>query len=266
MGRSFSNITQISMGFEMYARGYQRQKILDIFSGQSQPSLRTLGNWTARYKKISETDLVMESQFEWPHMDLYAIPWKYSGLISRLHPLETIKPSIRRVVWWFRIKQMHPHYSDSLVANIAGKCIMNEHMDLLGIPGSDWSGSLDPSYVHENVELELLPGTFAICFFELGTIIPDWVQNGVFLSIIRTDTRVSVVCSDELIPETEKASGGWHCLKFVGEQISWKSMVSRIIPSDQVHIFSVIDINYLLSKNLELFERTGIPLIENDGN
>ena len=70
MGRPFSNIAQISLGFEMYARGYQRHRIMDAFSEQARPSLRTLGNWTARYKKISDSDLALEDQFEWPHCSL----------------------------------------------------------------------------------------------------------------------------------------------------------------------------------------------------
>ena len=92
--------------------------------------------------------------------------------------------------------------------------------------------------------------------------LPDWVQNGVFLSIVRTETEISVVCSDELIPQTEEISRGWFCLRFVGEDISWEGIISRIIAVDQAYIFSVSNINYLLSKDLELFERLGIALIE----
>ena len=262
MGRPFSNIEQISLGFEMYARGYQRHRIMDAFSEQARPSLRTLGNWTARYKKISDSDLALEDQFEWPHMDLFSIPWKYSDLISRLRSFANRNPSIRRVIWWFRIKHTYPSYSDTMVSAIADKCIINEHMDLLGIPGSDWSISLDASYLPEKDQLELLPGTFAVCSFGLSTILPDWVQNGVFLSIVRTATEISVVCSDELIPQTEEISRGWFCLRFVGENISWEGIISRIIAVDQDYIFSVSNINYLLSKDLELFERLGIALIE----
>ena len=54
MGRAFANTAQISRGFEMYAKGYRRSRILDSFGDQSPPSLRTLGNWITRYKNVSE--------------------------------------------------------------------------------------------------------------------------------------------------------------------------------------------------------------------
>ena len=143
MGRTFTNTAQISKGFEMYAKGYRRSRILDSFGDQPRPSLRTLGNWIARYKNISEDMLALEHEFEWLHMDIFSIPWEYAHLINRLSSLELQKPSLRRVRWWFRIKKINPHYSDGIVAYIANKCVVNEHMDLMEIPGSDWSSLLE---------------------------------------------------------------------------------------------------------------------------
>jgi hypothetical protein len=133
-------------------------------------------------------------------------------------------------------------------------------MDLMEIPGSDWSSLLESTLIDDEEELELLPGTFAICFFELGTILPNWVQNGVFLSIIRTESRISVVCSDKLIPEEEKISRGWNCLKYQGDQASWRSLVSRIVSPYHLQFLSLGDTNYLLLKNLEDIEQLGIKL------
>jgi hypothetical protein len=106
----------------------------------------------------------------------------------------------------------------------------------------------------------LLSGTFAICFFELGTILPNWVQNGVFLSIIRTESKISVVCSDNLIPDEENISCGWNCLKYEGDQASWRSLVSRIVSPYDLQFLSLGDSNYLLLKNLGDIEQLGIKL------
>ncbi len=261
MGRPFSNIAQISMGFEMYARGYRRTAILKAFPYKPRPSVRTLGNWIAKYREVTDGNFQLEQQFEWRDMDIFSISWDYADLISRLISLEAYIPSVRRVRWWFRIKQMYPHYSDNSIATLSNKFIVNEHMDLLGIPGSDWSTLSDPSCGDRNTQLELLPGTFAVCFFELDTILPSWIQNGVFLSIVRTERRVLVVCSDEGVPETEEVSCGWFCLKHEGEATSWKLIISRTVPSDHIQILSISNTNYLLAKNLEIIKAWGIDII-----
>lgn len=260
MGRTFTNTAQISKGFEMYAKGYRRSSILDSFGDEPRPSLRTLGNWIARYKNVSEDILALEHEFEWVHMDMFSIPWEHAQLINRLSCLELQKPSLRRVRWWFRIKEINPHYSDGVVVYIANKCVVNEHMDLMEIPGSDWSHLLESTLIEDEEQLELLPGTFAICFFELGTILPNWVQNGVFLSITRTESNISVVCSDKLIPDEENISRGWNCLRYEGDQALWRSLVSRIASPHHLQFLSLGDSNYLLLKNLGDVEQLGLKL------
>ena len=133
-------------------------------------------------------------------------------------------------------------------------------MDLMDIPGSDWSNLLESTLIDDEKQLELLPGTFAICFFELGTILPKWVQNGGFLSIIRTESKISVVCSDKSIPDEEKISRGWNCLKYEGDQASWRSLLSKIRSSYQVQFLSLGDTDYLLLKNLGEIEQFGIKV------
>jgi len=264
MGRPFSNIAQISMGFEMYARGYGRAAILKAFPREPKPTVRTLGNWIGRYKKVSSTDVRLEQQFEWRDMDMFSISWDYVDLISRLITLEAYVPSVRRVRWWFRAKQMYPHYPDDSIAILANKFIVNDHMDLLGIPGSDWTTLSDLSYEDRKVQLYLLPGTFAFCFFELDTTLPGWIQNGVFLSIVRTEQKVLVVCSDNVIPDKEDVNRGWFCLKHEGEAASWKLVVSKMAPSEHIQILSISNTNYLFATNLEIIKAQGISIIDNN--
>ena len=58
MGRPFSNIAQISIGFEMYARGYRRASILKAFPDKSRPSVRTLGTGLPSIGKFPATTSV----------------------------------------------------------------------------------------------------------------------------------------------------------------------------------------------------------------
>ena len=262
MGRPFSNITQISRAFEMYARGYRRTSILKAFPYQTKPSVRTLGNWVSKYKEVAKDNLRLEQQFEWRDMDTFSISWEYADLVGRLIPLETYLPSVRRVRWWLRVKHSYPYYSDNAVAALSNKFIVNDHMDLLGIPGSDWSALSDSSYSDRYTQLKLLVGTFAVCFFELDTNLPKWVKNGEFLSIVRTEYRILVVCSDDGIPETEEVSRGWYCLKHEGEATAWELVMSKTVPSDHIQIFSVLNTNYLLTKNLEIIKGCGIDIIQ----
>ena len=135
MGRPFSNIAQISIGFEMYARGYRRASILKAFPDKSRPSVRTLGNWITKYREVPGDNLRLEQQFEWRDMDMFSISWEYADLIARLIPFEAYSPSVRRVRWWLRVKQMYPHYLDSVITMLSNKFGVNDHMDLLRIPG-----------------------------------------------------------------------------------------------------------------------------------
>jgi len=40
----------------------------------------------------------------------------------------------------------------------------------------------------------VLPDSFAICQFAPGTHIPSWVFKSSFLSVVKTDDEISVVC------------------------------------------------------------------------
>ena len=68
-----------------------------------------------------------------------------------------------------------------------------------------------------------------------------------------------------MIPETEKISRGWYCLKHEGEGISWNLVLSKTVPSDDIQIFSVLNTNYLLTKNLGMIKSLGININEPDG-
>ena len=66
------------------------------------------------------------------------------------------------------------------------------------------------------MNLTLLPDTLAICRLEPDTPIPDWA-TGTFVSLTRTTGELSVVCSQETVPEDVQAERGWRCLRVSGK-------------------------------------------------
>ena len=64
--------------------------------------------------------------------------------------------------------------------------------------------------------LTLLPHKFAICRLSPDHEIPSWAQQGPFFSITRAPDELSIVCSDEFVPEGIKSERGWRALKFEG--------------------------------------------------
>ncbi|MEC9366730.1 MAG: hypothetical protein VX695_06705, partial [Chloroflexota bacterium] len=64
---------------------------------------------------------------------------------------------------------------------------------------------------------------------------------------------------------TEEISRGWYCLKHEGEAASWNLVISKTVSSGDIQIFSVLNTNYLLTKNLEIIKNLGINIIEPGG-
>jgi hypothetical protein len=66
------------------------------------------------------------------------------------------------------------------------------------------------------VALSVLEGKFAICRLSPRSSFPDWALNETFFSITRTPDELSVVCPEDLAPESERRETGWQCLKVQG--------------------------------------------------
>jgi hypothetical protein len=68
----------------------------------------------------------------------------------------------------------------------------------------------------EPLSLHLLPGNLAVCRLAPDSPVPDWAMHGSFCSVTRTAEEVSVVCSEDAVPENTRAEGGWRALKVEG--------------------------------------------------
>ena len=64
--------------------------------------------------------------------------------------------------------------------------------------------------------LSVLPGLFAVCRLEAGSVVPGWAMAGDFFSITRTSEEVSVVCPAAVVPPGIRHEPDWRALKVHG--------------------------------------------------
>ena len=62
----------------------------------------------------------------------------------------------------------------------------------------------------------VLPDAYAVCRLRPDASIPAWATEGAFCSITRTSAELSIVCSQDAVPETIPCERGWHCLQLAG--------------------------------------------------
>ena len=105
--------------------------------------------------------------------------------------------------------------------------------------------------------LEVSPGTFAVCRLEADAQMPAWATGDV-IAITRTPDELSIVCSQDNVPESTRHEPGWRCLRVAG-QLDF-SMVGVIASSTgtlaavniSVFVVSTFDTDYLLVKEADL--------------
>lgn len=107
--------------------------------------------------------------------------------------------------------------------------------------------------------LSILPQKLAICRLDEKSSIPDWVFEGNFFSITRTDRELSIVYPQEKIPGGVLFEKDWRAFKLesVGDIYSVGIIASLAKPLAEAGIsifnISTYETNYLLveEKNLE---------------
>ena len=60
------------------------------------------------------------------------------------------------------------------------------------------------------LDLDVLPGAYAICRWPAGEALPDWVPQDGFVSVTRTPGELSVVCAAEAVPAGTVCEGPWR--------------------------------------------------------
>ena len=67
-----------------------------------------------------------------------------------------------------------------------------------------------------DIPLIILPNRLAICRLPAEAPLPDWIQPGDIVSIVRTREELSVVCEERYVPPEVKAERGWRAIKVQG--------------------------------------------------
>ena len=123
-----------------------------------------------------------------------------------------------------------------------------------------------------SLTLVLLPGRYAVCRLPKDQGVPE-LPKGSLLSITWTDDELSIICTEEAVPEGARAYKGYRCLKLQGpfpaESVGILSAVLR--PLAEVGVFimalSTFDTDYVLVPDMyamsaiNALARAGISVI-----
>jgi hypothetical protein len=66
------------------------------------------------------------------------------------------------------------------------------------------------------LKVHLLSGTFAVCRLRSDAPVPDWANDGPFVSITRSSEELSIVCLQDHVPAGTVSEGSWRCFKVEG--------------------------------------------------
>jgi hypothetical protein len=111
------------------------------------------------------------------------------------------------------------------------------------------------------LDLQVLPGDYAICRLPAGTALPPGLDPGAgVVSITWTPDEVSVICPSDLAPAGATVETPWRCLRVAGlvELTLTGVLASLTAPLAQARVnlfaFSTYDTDYLLVPAVRLAE------------
>ena len=108
---------------------------------------------------------------------------------------------------------------------------------------------------NKGLALELLEGCFGVCRLKENEDIPNWCFNGGLYSITKTHDELSIVCSEDYIPQDTKCEKGWRIIKILGpldfSLIGILSSISSVLAREGISIFALptYDTDYILIKD-----------------
>jgi uncharacterized protein len=109
-----------------------------------------------------------------------------------------------------------------------------------------------------NLDLDLLPASFAVCRLAPDASVPAWAEKGDLVSITRTPEELSIVCPQERVPEEVRSERGFRALKIRGPlDFSLVGVLSGLagpLAAAGISIFalSTFDTDYILVKQEHL--------------
>jgi len=110
----------------------------------------------------------------------------------------------------------------------------------------------------QGLSLAILSDLFAVCKLRAGENIPSWALSGSFCSLTRTPDELSIVCSQELVPEGVQAVREWRSLKVEGKLDFTLVGILSSLTSSLAHVgivvfvISTYDTDYIFVKESDL--------------
>jgi hypothetical protein len=109
------------------------------------------------------------------------------------------------------------------------------------------------------LSLSVLEDRLAVCRLDKKAAIPRWATDGTFFSISRTDDELSIVCSENKVPDNIKSEKNWRALKVIGPlDFSLTGILASLanaLAEAKISILAIstYDTDYILvdNKNLE---------------
>ena len=119
-------------------------------------------------------------------------------------------------------------------------------------------------------KLTLLPGRFAILKMDPAAPVPSSVWRGVFASVSKTPSELSIVCEEALVPQDEEADRGWCAFVVAGPMdLSTVGILASIagpLAAAHVALFAVstFETDYVLVR--EETADLAVDALRNDGH
>jgi hypothetical protein len=97
-------------------------------------------------------------------------------------------------------------------------------------------------------------GRYAIARLDASATVPSW-PRGDLVSITRTPDELSIVCSEDAVPQDVRAERGWRCLAVEGpipfETTGVAASLTNALAEARISVFvlSTFDTDYVLVKD-----------------
>jgi hypothetical protein len=108
------------------------------------------------------------------------------------------------------------------------------------------------------LSISVLADRLAVCRLDKKDAIPQWATDSTFFSISRTDDELSIVCSENKVPDNIKSEKNWRAVKVIGPlDFSLTGIIASLanaLAGAKISIFAIstFDTDYILVKNKNL--------------
>ena len=112
--------------------------------------------------------------------------------------------------------------------------------------------------VEKILTMKLIKEKYGVCRINPNELIPEWAQNSDFFSITKTCDELSIVCSQDDIPNDIQCEKDWKILKIEGpldfSLVGILASISTILAQKGISIFAIstYDTDYILVKNKDI--------------